>query len=94
VYQVVLTPFAIQDISETAFWYRDKKESLGKAFTQKIRESINIIKNNPKAFPIRYDEIRTALVETFPFMIPYLINDEENQILVLAVYHTSRNPLK
>lgn len=92
--KVVLTPFALQDISEAAFWYRDKKQGLGKTFVKKIRECLAIIKNNPTAFPIRYDYVRTALVETFPFMIHYIIDEEENQILVLSVYHTSRNPLK
>jgi hypothetical protein len=50
------------------------------------------MQENPKNFPIRYKSVHTFLVNKFPFLIHYKINEREKVIVVLGVIHTSRNP--
>lgn len=73
-YSVVLLTLAKDDIKQVALWYNDKQSGLGKRFTGEIRKSINILKQNPKTFSIRYNNVRTAVVSIFPFMIHYRVD--------------------
>jgi hypothetical protein len=36
--------------------------------------------------------VRTAVLDVFPFMIHYLIDEPGKKIVIIAVLHTSRNP--
>jgi hypothetical protein len=47
---------------------------------------------NANAVAIRYDYIRTALLDTFPYMIHFSVDDDKKIITVLAVLHTARDP--
>lgn len=68
-------PLAKQDIKEAAIWYNSKQKDLGKKFTQKIRLKVNFICKHPGAFAIRYENTRTTVLDTFPYMIHYAIDE-------------------
>jgi plasmid stabilization system protein ParE len=91
-YTSVLLPAAKEDIREAALWYNSKQRGLGKRFTGEIREAVHYIKQNPKACSIRYNNVRTALVRIFPFIIHYITDEDTMSVTILAVLHTSRNP--
>lgn len=91
-YKSIILPLAKEDIREAALWYNKKSKGLGKRFTSEVREKVRFIKQNPKAFNIRYDNVRTAVLNVFPFMIHYAIDETNITIVVSAVFHTSRNP--
>ncbi len=46
--------------------------------------------DNPEIFQVIYKDIRRAVVQRFPFVIYYQI--EEEIIVVLGIIHASRNP--
>lgn len=48
------------------------------------------IATTPEAFPEIHDDIREAAVSGYPYAVYYRI--DPNQITVLAVFHTSRDP--
>lgn len=92
-YKVIILAPAKRDVMEATLWYNFKQYGLGKKFSAQVREKVKFIRKNPKATTIRYDNIvRTALIDTFPFMIHYTLNDEKKQVIISAVLHTSRNP--
>lgn len=93
-YKSIILPLAKQDIKEAAIWYNSKQKDLGKKFTQKIRLKVNLICKFPGAFPIRYDNTRTTVLDTFPYMIHYSIVESEKTIIISAVFHTSLDPEK
>lgn len=49
---------------------------------------------NPRAYRIRYNNVHTAIIDVFPFMIHFTIEEEERNVLISAVLHTSLNPDK
>jgi hypothetical protein len=53
---------------------------------------VSFIERNPKAFAKKYDNVRTAVLNTFPFLVHYTIDEVKNIIVISAVLHTSRNP--
>lgn len=91
-YKSVILPLANQDIREAALWYNEKQKGLGKRFTAQVRGTVHYIKQNPEAFNVRYDNVRTAVLNVFPFMIHYTVDDKNKTVLIAAVLHTSRNP--
>ena len=91
-YKVIILPAANKDVKESAAWYELKRKGLGKRFVFDVRKKINRIKKSPLIYATRYDDIKTAVLDVFPFMIHYSINDSDNVIVISAVLHTSRNP--
>jgi len=91
-YKLIILPLAKQDIKEAADWYNSKQKGLGKRFTLQIRQTLNLLKENPYTSAARYDDIRTAILDVFPFMIHYNVDQFQKQIIISAILHTSRNP--
>lgn len=91
-YKAVILTLARQDIKEAAQWYNQRQLGLGKRFVRHIREKINFVRENPKAIPIRYTNVRTAVLEVFPYMIHFVVDDENKRIIVSAVLSVHRNP--
>jgi plasmid stabilization system protein ParE len=91
-YKVIILPLAKQDIKEAALWYNNKQKGLGKRFTLQIRQKINLVKQEPFATAVRFDDVRTAVLDVFPFMVHYTIDKSKKLIAISAVLHTSRNP--
>ncbi len=84
---------AAEDDLRTAFnWYEEKQEALGRRFADHVNDAFNKIVENPNQFQVRYRNIRICFLEAFPFGIHYRVQADE--ILVIAVFHTSQNPEK
>ena len=86
-YKAILSPLAKDDVHEAAAWYNSKQKGLGKRFVQAIRDKVQYIKQNPKASPVRYDDVRTAVLDVFPFMIHYTIEEQNKTVIITAVFH-------
>lgn len=71
-------------------YYESKSLGLGERFLLTVEEYFEIIKNNPKQFQVKREEIREAYLQKFPFIIVYQII--KDTIIVYSVFHTSRNP--
>jgi plasmid stabilization system protein ParE len=91
-YKSIILPSAKEDIRDAAIWYNEQKKGLGKRFIREVREVDNYIRQNPKICSIRYEKIRTAVLSIFPFMVHYVIDEEDKTILIISVLHTSWNP--
>lgn len=91
-YKSIILPLARQDIKDATKWYNERKPGLGKRFTQHVRKKVKFIRQNPKAVTIRYKDTRTALLDTFPYMIHFTIDENQKLVIVSAVLSTQRNP--
>ena len=91
-FKVVILPLAKKDIHDAAHWYNKNQPGLGKRFTGEVRRKVSFIVRNPKAYAKKYDDVRTAVLNTFPFLVHYTIDEIKNIIVISAILHTSRNP--
>jgi plasmid stabilization system protein ParE len=55
-----------------------------------LEAGIDAILRNPEAFQKKYKDIKIRFISRFPYGIHYRY--KENQIIVIAVFHTSRSP--
>ncbi len=91
-YKSIILPHAQQDIRGAALWYNMRSKGLGRRFTAEVREILRFIRQNPTAFQVRYDKVRTVVLNNFPYMVHYTVEESNKTVLVIAVFHTSRDP--
>lgn len=89
-YHLIIDDKATFEIQEAFDYYEDKSIGLGERFIKSVEDYFEKIKNNPKQFQVKREEIREAYLQKFPFVIIYQI--VEKIIIIYSVFHTSRNP--
>ena len=90
--KVVSTSPTQHDISQAVEWYISISKPLAKSFLTELRNCQTYIQKHPKKIEIKYQNVRVAYLKTFPYEIHFQLN--ENEILILPVYHTLENPNK
>lgn len=91
-YKLLVKAEAIQDMAEAFDWYENKRTGLGSEFLDEVDEYYNRIAQNPGQYQSHRNQ-RVAIMHRFPYKIVYEIEQEET-IVVYAVYHDKRNPEK
>jgi hypothetical protein len=91
-YQIKIDKDALLDLHEIKFWYSSIKLDLGLRFQKQTLSQISKLKNNPKRYIVRYDDVRCMPINKFPFLVHFSIDESIQTITVHAVFHTSRNP--
>ncbi len=85
---------AIKEFTESVFWYDEQSEGLGEKLMTEIDVCISFIQKNPFQFMIKREPYREYVLQLFPFILVYVIDEKESDILIVSVFHTSRNPTK
>jgi plasmid stabilization system protein ParE len=90
IYSLAFHPEVNNDILNSYVWYESQRPGLGDGFILSIEATLENIRRNPEHFPLSDEATRKALLFRFPFVVIYQIIN--NQVLILAVFHSSRNP--
>jgi len=83
---------AENDLQNAAVWYESQRLRLGHDFLDAVEELFVRISENPLQFPILHRGTRRALLSRFPFGVFFRVQDQT--LIVLAVMHASRNPIR
>lgn len=75
---------------EAAAWYEARRANLGVEFITEIDRCVAVAAEQPLLFGIVHNGIRRVVAERFPYSVYY--RAESRRIVVLAVFHASRNP--
>lgn len=77
-----------------ADWYEARRDGLGGDFLSALRDGLDRVAESPGTWPLAPDvaelQARRFLLRRFPYAIVYI--ELEQEIRVLAVAHTSREP--
>ena len=90
-YNILITPTALLDISEAIDYYNTKAHNLGYKFADDLENNLRQIAVMPKAYSIRYKNVRGKLLKKFPFLILYAEREDLNSVEVLRVFNTYQN---
>ncbi len=71
-------------------WYERERSGLGEAFLAEVDRALKLILDHPDAFPEMLDGVRKAVVKRFPYCLYFRVRG--NVVVVLAVFHSARNP--
>ncbi len=83
---------AENDIFEAASWYEGQRSGLGHDFLDAIESIFQLIAEHPLQYPVMHRKTRRALLSRFPFGAYFRMEKED--IVVVAVMHASRNPVR
>lgn len=89
-YKVFISPRAISDIQNAINYYNSKQDKLGNKFYNDLKKQIASLVNLPFSRAIRYDDVRFAVINKFPYAIHYSI--EDGSVHVHAVISMYLNP--
>lgn len=87
---VRLLPEARVEFNEATDWYERRRAGLGVKFVARVREVLGRMAADPQRHATVYLDVRKALVPKFPYVVLY--RDETHEVLVISVFHTSRDP--
>lgn len=87
---LVVNPLAEADLAEAREWYEAQRPGLGDELLENVEEVFDRLRRFPALYARMFQDVRVALIRRFPYAVAYrLVND---QITVVAVYHTRRDP--
>ena len=81
---------ASAEFIEATSWYDSKRLGLGLEFIAEIDRCISLASINPLQFAIVKEGIRRVVANRFPYSVYFC--DDKSRIVVLAVFHGSRDP--
>jgi plasmid stabilization system protein ParE len=81
---------ASAEFIEASAWYETKRIGLALEFMDEIERCVSQASKHPLQFAVVREDIRRVVANRFPYSVYF--RAEQNRIVVLAVFHGSRNP--
>jgi plasmid stabilization system protein ParE len=91
-YSFVNRPAVKADLISAVSYYKKISPELAQKFLDRVKEAKNHIALSPEGFQVRYKNVRIKTLEQFPFNIHYLIDNQKQQIVILAIVHGYKKP--
>ena len=88
---VVFRQAARQEFDAAAGWYEQRRRGRGAHFTVAVHQVLERARTQPDFYGQVHEDVRQALVPGYPYCVYY--RAEEKQLVVLAVFHTARDPV-
>lgn len=85
-------PLFETDVLKAATWYDDRNPALGSDFVSRVRKAVDQLVEDPERRSAAEYGVRYWPVERFPYVVFYDLSEQE--IVLLGVMHTSREPRK
>lgn len=81
---------ASAEFIEASAWYESKRLGLALEFMAEIDRCVSLASEHPLQFAVVHKDIRRVVANRFPYCVYFRV--EERRIVVLAVFHGSRDP--
>lgn len=91
-YKIIFSHRVLQDMHEARSWYNMQQKGLGKRFSEDIKKAVASIKQNPYFASVKFIGIRTAACKTFPYALHYEIDEANELVRIISIFHFSRKP--
>lgn len=93
VYSIVSDPRVKIDLRNAKDYLNTKRNKQGLKFLEEYRETLMLLRQAP-FFEKRYKDVHCIPLKKHKYLIHYRINNDKNQIQILAVLSTHLNPDK
>ncbi|MFI5378143.1 MAG: type II toxin-antitoxin system RelE/ParE family toxin [Tepidisphaerales bacterium] len=89
---VVMLEPAEADLAAAFDYYEQARPGLGHEFVDEFRRAVDRILTYPGGWHSLDATYRRCLLHRFPYAIIYRVAEVEKEIVIAAVFHTSREP--
>lgn len=90
--KLIILERAVFELEDACLYYNNNVLGLGFEFEEEVAVLLELIKDNPLLFPIKFGHIHEAVMKRFPFVINYEVSGR--QVIVSAIFHVKQNPVK
>lgn len=87
---LLVKPEAEDDLAAAYRWYEERRTGLGDELLLCVEAAIEAARREPERAPVVRGEVRRTLIRRFPYGVFYVV--EPDRLVVLAVYHSGRDP--
>jgi plasmid stabilization system protein ParE len=87
---VVFRRIALHEFRDAAKFYAAQRPGLGDEFIHEIERCVSLAAQQPPAYSLIHGKTRRITAIRFPFSIYFYVETE--RIVVIAIFHSSRNP--
>lgn len=88
--RLIFHPAVADDIRAACTYYEGKVPGLGERFKAAFYTRVEQLAAMPLACPVRFDDVRTAQLKRFPYLVFTAV--EEDTVLILTVQYAGRDP--
>lgn len=81
---------ASAEFIEASAWYETKRVGLALEFIAEMDRCVSRVSENPLQFAVVREDVRRIVANRFPYSVYF--RAEKHRIVVLAVFHGSREP--
>ena len=81
---------ASAEVNEASGWYERKRAGLALEFMAEIDRCVSLASAHSFQFAVVHEDIRHVVANRFPYSVYF--RAEKHRIVVLAVFHGSRDP--
>ena len=90
--KLIILERAVFELEDACLYYNKQVSGLGFEFEEEVVSLLELIKDNPLLFPIKFSHIHEAVIKRFPFVVNYEVSGK--QVIVSAIFHVKQNPAK
>lgn len=83
---------ATVEFQEAVAWYERQRAGLGVHFVLAVDKVMSAISSQPLRFSRASQSSRKARVPGWPYTIHFTVNEAQQEVRVIAVWHGARNP--
>jgi plasmid stabilization system protein ParE len=87
-------PTAQAEFEASVLWYKERSIKAAANFVSAVHSAIDLICQAPFRWKQEYRDFRSLGLRKYPFTIMYTIDDQNSEVLIMAIYHQKRNPKK
>ncbi len=91
-YQYKLHPFAQEEYESSVSWYLKRSLKAASNFVKTVDNAFLHICKDPKRCRNEYKHYYEYTVHKYPFTIVYAIEENQQMIIIIAIYHQKRKP--
>jgi hypothetical protein len=91
-FTVLFSKQSIIDIEEAIVFYNEQQRGLGNTFHTDFEKTYKSIIINPYFASVKYDNVRCATLNKFPFSVHYIVDDTTLSVLIVSVFNTWKEP--
>lgn len=88
--RIVFRAAARSEFHDAADWYELQRPGLGADFVAEVERVLQVIRDQSTLFPLAEADVRVTPIRRFPDAVYYRV--KPTRIVVIAVFHTSRDP--
>ena len=91
-YKYIFLGKAQEEYEQSIKWYAQSSLQASMNFVLAVEFALNLICEHPLRWRNTYKNYYELGLKKFPFVLIYVIEPEDNLVVITAVYHAKRNP--